>query len=676
MGGYGPSQLPPPRGLTPPSYLALVRVLPHGQVARRVLCCDGMNRKTQQIVPETHFSRFGHWLEMESKAERDRLEERRKVQSSEGAEKGGESLLGMVVRDHTIGLGGRYLLTLQKRRQGQRLPWNRFKVGSPVDLTADEQGRPVAGIVSKKRHDRLQIAVDDWPEGNLFRVDLSPDEVTRRRQVAAMELAQRATGRLAVLRDLLLYHRRPKFQQIERVPTDGRLNPSQQNALEWVMAAEDLAIIHGPPGTGKTTTLVEVIRQAVARGERVLACAPSNTAVDNLLERLATANVNSVRLGHPARVLEVVRNRTLDALVEAHDSHRIIAEMLWEADDLERRSGKWGRRSGGRGRKSRQRQGARELRRHARLMEKRAIQDVLDDADVICATVSFDFSFLGDEQFDLLVIDEACQSVEPGCWVPLRFARRVVLAGDHCQLPPTILSKPAAREGFAVSLMQRLIEFYGDTVARTLEIQYRMHRQIMEFSSACFYENRLVAHPNVESHTLADLIDLSATDLDLGPVTFFDTAGAGWDEELEPEGLSRRNPAEAAFVLRQVRELCDAGVRPQDIAVIAPYAAQVRWLRDQSPWEELEIDTVDGFQGREKEVVVMGTVRSNGNHEIGFLADERRMNVALTRAKRRLIVIGDSATLAASEFFSDLLGWFETIGAYRSVWDVAPENDT
>ena len=175
-----------------------------------------MNRKTQQIVPETHFSRFGHWLEMESKAERERLEERRKVQSSDGAEKGGESLLGMVVRDHTVGLGGRYLLTLQKRRQGQRLPWYRFKVGSPVDLTAEEQGRPVAGIVSKKRHDRLQIAVDDWPDGNLFRIDLSPDEVTRRRQVAAMDLAQRATGRLATLRDLLLYHRQAKFHKLER----------------------------------------------------------------------------------------------------------------------------------------------------------------------------------------------------------------------------------------------------------------------------------------------------------------------------------------------------------------------------------------------------------------------------------------------------------------------------
>ena len=634
-----------------------------------------MSPKTHALAPAAHFADFARWLEMESQAERERLEERRKVQSSSGAEKGGETLLGMAIRDHTVGLGGRYLLTLQKRREGQRLPWNRFKVGSPVDLIPDRDGRAVSGIVSKKRPDRLQVAVDDWPDGTLFRVDLSPDEVTRRRQVAAMELAEQATGRLAYLRDVLLYHRPPRFQERGTIPSAGNLNTSQQAALEWVMTAQDLAIIHGPPGTGKTTTLVEVIRQSVARGERVLACAPSNTAVDNLLERLAAAQVNAVRLGHPARVLEVVRDRTLDALVEVHESHRIISEMLWEADDLERRSGKFLRRRGERGRKSRQRQEARELRRHARLMEKHAIQDVLNDADVICATVSFDFALLGDQQFDLLVIDEACQSVEPGCWVPLRFAERLVLAGDHCQLPPTILSKPAARDGFAVSLMQRLIEYFGDRITRQLAIQYRMNEKIMEFPSRRFYGGSLVADPSVGKHTLADLIDATGTELDIGPVTFFDTAGAGWDEEQEPEGLSRRNPAEGAFVLAQVRQLCDSGVRPQDIAVIAPYAAQVRWLRDQSSWDHLEIDTVDGFQGREKEVVVIGTVRSNTDHDIGFLADERRMNVALTRAKRRLIVVGDSATLATSEFFAELLAWFESAGAYRSVWDVGDDED-
>ncbi|MEE3373143.1 MAG: AAA domain-containing protein [Planctomycetota bacterium] len=633
-----------------------------------------MTCNTNPIVPETHFARFGRWLEMESQAERERLEERRQVQSSQRAEQGGETLLGMAIRDHTVGLGGRYLLTLQKRRHGERLPWNRFKVGSPVDLVPEGDGRSLPGIVSKKRPDRLQVAVDDWPDGKLFRIDLSPDEVTRRRQVAAMDLAQQATGRLAQLRDLLLYRRDPSFRDIVEIPHSGRLNESQQAALQWVMAAEDLAVIHGPPGTGKTTTLVEVIRQSIARGERVLACAPSNTAVDNLLERLAMADLNAVRLGHPARVLEAVRDRTLDALVEAHESHRIISEMLWEADDLERRSGKFVRRRGERGRKSRQRSGARELRRHARLMEKKAIEDVINDADVICATVSFDFGLLGDREFDLLVIDEACQSVEPGCWVPLRFANRVVLAGDHCQLPPTILSQPAARDGFAVSLMQRLIEHYGERVTRRLAIQYRMHQTIMEFSSACFYDDALVAHPSVKHHTLADLIG-PASDLEIDPVTFYDTAGAGWDEEQEPEGLSRRNPAEGKFVLEQVGYLCDAGIRPQDIAVIAPYAAQVRWLRDQSPWDDLEIDTVDGFQGREKEAVVISTVRSNKDQEIGFLADERRMNVALTRAKRRLIVIGDSATLAANQFFAELLDWFESVGSYRTVWDEMHHGD-
>ena len=630
-----------------------------------------MARKRNRIVPETHFSRFAQWLAMEGEAERERLEERRQRQSSSQAEQGGETLLDMTISGHAMGLGGRYLLTMRKRRTGARLPWNRFKVGSPVHLVPDGDGRSLSGIVSAKRPDRLELAVDVWPDGERFRIDLSPDEVTRRRQVEAMQCAAKATGRLAQMRDLLLYHREPKFRPIEVQDYNDLLNVSQKKALEWALAAEDLAVIHGPPGTGKTTTLVEVIRHSVKRGERVLACAPSNTAVDNLLERLVTTGVNAVRLGHPARVLEVVRSRTLDALVEAHASHVVIAEMLWEADDLERRSGKLHRRNHGRGRKSQHRQEARELRRHARIMEKRAIQDVLVGAEVICATVSFDFTILDDQEFELLVIDEACQSVEPGCWVPLRLGHRLVLAGDHCQLPPTILSRPAADAGFSVSLMQRLVEHYGQEITRQLTIQYRMNQSIMAFSSTHFYDDSLVADASVADHTLSDLDGYQDGSLDIGPVTFFDTAGTGWEEEQEPNGTSRLNRGEGEFVLQQVQQLCAAGVRPQDIAVIAPYAAQVRWLRDQAGQEGLEVDTVDGFQGREKEAVVIGTVRSNTDREIGFLADERRMNVALTRAKRRLIVVGDSATIGSSDFFSQLLAWFDSIGAYRSVWEVA-----
>jgi ATP-dependent RNA/DNA helicase IGHMBP2 len=622
---------------------------------------------------DQHFSRLRRWLEMEGQAERDRLAERRRTQSSVTAERTGETLLDLVVRSHTTGLGGRYLLTLAKRRSPDRMPWHRFKVGSPIVLSeqGESDGESFTGVVSARHSDSVEVAVDDWPGGDRFRLDLSPDEVTRKRQAAAMQRAEKATGRLAQLRDILLGEREPTFRRTLQPPPhlSAQLNASQHAAILHAMKANDLAIIHGPPGTGKTTTIAEVIRQLVARGERVLACAPSNTGVDNLLERLLKSGEAVVRLGHPARVSEELRQHTLDALVEEHDAMLLVKKMMREAEQIERKAERYTRARPAPGQRWQQRQDARELRRQARLLEKQAVSDVLKDARVVCATTTFDDSVLEDMRFDVLVIDEACQSVEPGCWVPLHRADRIVLAGDHLQLPPTILSLPAAAEGFAISLMERLVIHYGELVTRQLTVQYRMHESIMGFSSAHFYHDSLIADESVRHHVLSQLPSVSCDTDDDTPVTFIDTAGTGWQEELEPDGLSKLNPQEGALVLKQVNRLCDAGLSPADIAVIAPYAAQVRWLRQNAVQQLLEIDTVDGFQGREKEAVVISLVRSNPTGEIGFLADARRMNVALTRARRRLIVIGDSATLASDPFFQKLLAWLENSGRYISAWE-------
>ena len=302
---------------------------------------------------------------------------------------------------------------------------------------------------------------------------------------------------------------------------------------------------------------------------------------------------------------------------------------------------------------------------------------------MICATNSFNEDLLGDRWFDLVVIDEACQSTEPGCWVPLIRCDKVVLAGDHKQLPPTVISKEAADDGFAISLMERQIAIHGDAITKLLSVQYRMHNQIMDFSSQRFYEDQLVADDSVASHRLADLQHVSSNELTTQVVRFIDTAGAGWDEELEPDGESKRNPEEADLVLKYVARLHEAGVRPSEMAVIAPYAAQVRLLRsrlleqidaglsslNRGSYSRFEIDTVDGFQGREKEAIIISLVRSNGKNEIGFLADTRRMNVALTRARRKLIVIGDSATIGGNEFYRSFLDYVESIEAYDTVWN-------
>ena len=303
-------------------------------------------------------------------------------------------------------------------------------------------------------------------------------------------------------------------------------------------------------------------------------------------------------------------------------------------------------------------------------MEFRPPKGILDSAAVICATTTgIDSQLLGPRRFDLVVIDEACQSTEPGCWIPLLRGDRLVLAGDHCQLPPTVVSQEAAAEGFGTSLFERLVEHYGTGITRRLTVQYRMHQAIMDFSSRELYDGKLEAHASVREHRLCDLAGVAAARITEWPLEFIDTAGAGYDEELEPDGESRLNRQEAELVAGKVRELVDAGVAARDIAVISPYGAQVRLLREQLDVPGLEIDSVNGFQGREKEAVVISLVRSNPKGEIGFLGDIRRMNVAMTRARRKLLIVGDSATLGGHPFYARLLEYCEGLGAYRTVWE-------
>jgi predicted DNA helicase len=409
----------------------------------------------------------------------------------------------------------------------------------------------------------------------------------------------------------------------------------------------------------------------VLRGDTVLACAPSNHAVDNLLEKLLAAGELPVRLGHPARVAPELRSRAIDILAEKHPDARQARKVAKEAFALFRQADKWTREKPQPGEKAAMRREARDLLAEVRRLEALAVERVLDETQIVCATLTgLDSELLGNRRFAVAVIDEACQSTEPANWLPLLRADKVILAGDHCQLPPTVLSPEAAEQGLAVSLMERLIGLYGPGIARLLTVQHRMHAAIMGFSNAEFYGGELVAHESVANHRLCDLPGVRDELLTETPVQFIDTAGASYDEELEEDTGSRRNVEEAGLAARKVRQLLDAGVLASQIGLITPYRAQVRHLRELlRDVPGLEIDSVDGFQGREKEAIVVSLVRSNPDGEIGFLADVRRTNVALTRARRKLLVIGDSATLAYHEFYQRMLTHFETIGATSSVWE-------
>lgn len=624
-----------------------------------------------------HFERLTRLLELESRAEDQEALERGRQLSAADAERAGTSLVDLVIIDDQTGLGGRYLLQLAKRNHAP-LPWTRLGVGSPV-LFSPHAAQGATGhraVVCERAQGSLRIALasmsDDLEEHETWRLDLSTDEIAVQRQRAALQRARGAKAeRLAELREVLLGRRPPEFdpEREEPVLTAG-LNETQRQAVQFALAARDVALIHGPPGTGKTTAVVELIRRAVQRGEKVLACAPSNLAVDNIFERLLAAGERAVRLGHPARVMADLRSHTLDLLVEDHPDVRLARKLVKEALGLFRQAGRYTRARPLPGARQETRQEARSLLADARRLEAQAVEHILDTADILCATTTaLNSDLLGARRFDLGVIDEACQSTEPGCWVPVPWCRRLVLAGDHCQLPPTVISPEAAAEGLGVSLFERLIALHDRSIARPLTVQYRMHQAIMDFSSREFYEARLTADASVQGHVLADLPGVAATDFTQSPVEFIDTAGASFDEEVEPDGESRLNRQEAALVGRKVRTLLDAGVAPGDIAVIAPYAAQVRLLREQLSVPGLEIDSVDGFQGREKEAVVITLVRSNPEGEIGFLQDVRRMNVAMTRARRKLLLVGDSATLSGHPFYRRMIEYFDALGAYRTVWE-------
>ncbi len=633
---------------------------------------------------DEYFECWYRFLKLESDAERERLSSRRESRKARGMsnraiEAQGDTLMHMVISDHRTGLGGRTIATFVKRQAQALLPWNRFRVGAPVVASDEDTLMDVAnGVVCARSSSSVEVVFDEWPDGKFFRLELSADEITRKRQQSAMLQALQGRGRIAQFRELLINDKEPQFfpikniQAVEASLVQSQLNKSQREAITHALGANDLAIIHGPPGTGKTTTVAELIRQAVSKGQRVLACAPSNTGVDNLLEKLVALRVDAVRIGHPARVLESLQEHTLDYLVEADPAMKVIREMRRESELLSSKAGRWTRAKPVPGAREDLKQEARRLRNDAKIFEQQIINTKLDRADVICATTNYDPEILGDRTFDLGVIDEACQSTEPGYWPVVLRVEKLVLAGDHCQLPPTVLSTQANLEGLSKSMMERLVERWDKLVTRQLTTQYRMHQKIMEFPSEHFYAGTLIADGSVAGHTLADLPGVQTESLDTQPVLFVDTSGADWTEELDPNGESKLNPREALWILKQVDALLDAGILPEQIAVIAPYSAQVRFLRDRCSNNSVEIDTVDGFQGREKEVVLISLVRSNTQGEVGFLGDTRRMNVAMTRAKRRLIVIGDGSTLGRNAFFKKWIQNTENQGFYKSIWEFNP----
>jgi len=558
----------------------------------------------------------------------------------------------------------------------------RFGASAALFSNHDAKNDRVEGTISYQGGDRLKITLftdelPDWARDGKLGIDLLFDNNSYDEMQNALKLAEtlgqkQVEGRLV---QILTGEKTTVFSDETVKVTSANLNPSQKAAVQKIVAAQDLAVVHGPPGTGKTTTLVQAIKALIAQNhEQILVVAPSNTAVDLLSEKLFAEGLNVLRIGNPARVSERLMALTLDSKMTEHPRMKEVKKLKKQAGEYKNMAHKYKRNFGKAERDQRKAlfDEAHKIMKEVGKTEQYIIDDLVNKAQVITATlVGANHYTVRNVKFTTVVIDEAGQALEPACWIPILKAQKVILAGDHFQLSPTIKSTEAAKGGLSTTLLEKCVTLHPEAVT-LLEEQYRMNKAIMGYSSAVFYEDRLRAHESVAQRLLFD------GDM---PLNFVDTAGCGFDEKLE--GTSSTNPEEAAFLFKHLCQLVEqlkaryANADFPSIAVISPYKEQIRILKEQlinNPelsvyGDRISVNTIDSFQGQERDVVYISMTRSNNEGDIGFLSDTRRMNVAMTRARKKLVVIGDSSTLAKLPFYANFVTYAEGLGGYQSAWE-------
>lgn len=587
------------------------------------------------------------------------------------------------LRKNYIGTGERLIIEVERTTELEQK--HVFQSGKVVSLFSNANQKPekdhVGGVINYVRDNQMIITLNaddlpDWIDDGLLGVDVMFDEMSYREMELAMKKVIKAEdSRLAELRDILLGQKPTSVQEgsLDHVPS--LLNKSQQEALKHIAMCKDVGIIHGPPGTGKTTTLVEAIAATVKKESQVLVCTPSNASIDLLVEKLSNHGLSVVRIGHPARVTEQTLSKTLDAQIANHPNYKELRMMRKKMEQLRNQASKFKRNFGYKEKEERRflRQEANAMKADADVLEFYIINDILQKSDVITSTlVGASHPTLRGKKYKTVFIDEAAQALEPATWIPICRAERVVFAGDHFQLPPTIKSREAAVNGLAETLFEKCIKRHPES-ASMLQVQYRMHEDIMFFSSKYFYNGELIAHDTVKHHQLPDQF----------PVTFIDTAGCGYNEIQDPETLSRYNEAEAGLLINQIEKLVEQiGLEEwlsngYTLGIITPYSAQVAILLKLAESSHIlhdvasltTINTVDAFQGQERDVIAISFVRSNDTSEIGFLSDIRRTNVAITRARKKVIMIGDSATLGSNQFYNELIAYLQNKNFYHSAFE-------
>lgn len=517
--------------------------------------------------------------------------------------------------------------------------------------------------VSYAEQDRMVVALPDsgrivdLQRQDALGVQLFFDETSYRLMFEALDRVIRArSGRLADLRDIF-YTKAPASRYTFDAMRFPWLNASQEKAVNEVLWAKDVAVVHGPPGTGKTTTLVEAIFETLRRESQVLVCAQSNMAVDWISEKLVDRGINVLRIGNPTRVNDKMLSFTYERRFEAHPDypqlwsiHKAIRELRQQRKHADSWHQKMDR-----------------LKSRATELELRIRSSLFGEARVIASTLTGAANrVLEGEKYSTLFIDEAAQALEAACWIAIRKAGRVILAGDHCQLPPTVKSIMALKGGLGKTLMERIVENKPETVT-LLKMQYRMNEQIMKFSSEWFYHGMVESAPTVSHRGILDYDT---------PMMWIDTAECDGKEEFVGENFGRINRAEAELTLQTLQQYLEKIGKQRileesiDVGIISPYRAQVQLLRKELRKREffrpyrhlLTVNTVDGFQGQERDIILISLVRSNDGGDIGFLRDLRRMNVAITRARMKLIILGSSETMTSHPFYKKL---YEYVGQLK-----------
>jgi superfamily I DNA and/or RNA helicase len=569
-----------------------------------------------------------------------------------------------------------------ERVKDQHLP-HEFNVGRLVALFGQQSNPPqrTTGVVMAVRGNMLKLSLhaddmEEWMKAGKLGLDVLHDEKSYQEMDRVLRSLKKTENR-QLQRLLQVVYGQEKAKKGD-APTlaPNQLNPAQNQALANCLAQEELAIVHGPPGTGKTTTVVEVVKHLVATGQKILVTAPSNNAVDLLVEKLAERDIRVLRVGNPARINEVIQTHSLGHRVTQHPDYGLIKKLKQQSAQYRNMASKYRRQYGPEERQQRKAlfDEAWKLQKDAQQIEDYIIESMVSDAQVIATTlVGCTHPAIAHLRFPVCVVDEAAQALAPATWIPMVRADKTILAGDHCQLPPTVKSLQAQQQGLAHSLFEHLMDTQDISVM--LETQYRMNLGIMGFPSTYFYHNRLEAHSMVAHRKLEAE----------GPeFEFIDTAGCSFDEDGGETGQgntgSLSNHHEADLVWKHLYMLAESltaqgiGLNRYSCAIISPYKAQVNklmeWLGEfPFPKDRLAINTIDGFQGQERDIVYISLVRSNGRNEIGFLKDYRRMNVAMTRARRKLVVVGDSATLAKDPFYAKMITHVEELGGYCSAWE-------